>query len=193
MAFNHGVYHPKDTLRNTMKMTALTTVAGLSIAAVRNTLQRANYGPMGVFTQYGGTIGMLAAMGFSFQFFKDATANLRAKDDAWNDAVGGFFGGSMCGIWRRTLPAVLKYGAGLSLLMGVFNYTGGSLGGRSTDPTVDEFERKQFLRKNKRIPMEQTIEELGEGRGIYAPGYEERRRQRIKENYGIDVRAPPAH
>ncbi len=26
--------------------------------------------------------------------------------------------------------------------------------------------------------------------GIYGPGYEERRRQRIKENYGIDVPEP---
>jgi hypothetical protein len=26
--------------------------------------------------------------------------------------------------------------------------------------------------------------------GIYGPGYEERRKQRIKENYGIDVPEP---
>ena len=26
--------------------------------------------------------------------------------------------------------------------------------------------------------------------GIYGPGYEERRRQRLKENYGIDVPEP---
>lgn len=56
--------------------------------------------------------------------------------------------------------------------------------------------------------MEGTVHELGEGRGkshidvchevemltcgvgVYAPGYTERRAQRIKEAYGIDVTAP---
>ncbi|KAK4910577.1 hypothetical protein LTR66_017424 [Elasticomyces elasticus] len=38
--------------------------------------------------------------------------------------------------------------------------------------------------------MNETINELGEGRGIYGPGYEERRAQRIKEAYGIDVPKP---
>lgn len=71
---------------------------------------------------------------------------------------------------------------------------------------MDEFERKQYLRKNRRRPIDQTISEIGEGRGtancsrkpiqmltfysgIYGPGYDERRRQRIKENYGIEVPA----
>jgi hypothetical protein len=34
------------------------------------------------------------------------------------------------------------------------------------------------------------VHELGEGRGIYAPGYEQRRVERIKEAYGIDVTNP---
>lgn len=29
-------------------------------------------------------------------------------------------------------------------------------------------------------------------KGIYAPGYEERRRERIKQNYGIDVPRDPS-
>jgi hypothetical protein len=32
---------------------------------------------------------------------------------------------------------------------------------------------------------------LGEGRGVYAPGYAERRADRIMEAYGIDVRQAP--
>ncbi|KAI7099111.1 hypothetical protein KC352_g38263, partial [Hortaea werneckii] len=46
--------------------------------------------------------------------------------------------------------------------------------------------RKEFLRKNRRRPIEGTLEELGEGRGIYGPGYVERRAERIKNAYGID-------
>ncbi len=31
-------------------------------------------------------------------FTKTAAANLREKDDAWNAAIGGFFGGTMVGL-----------------------------------------------------------------------------------------------
>jgi hypothetical protein len=104
------------------------------------------------------------------------------------------------------MPAVLGYSSGLAILAYTFDYTGTSLSGQKNDPSVDEVDRKTFLRKNRRRPIEETIEELGEGRGtllfqwalnasltcagIYAPGYEERRRQRIKENYGIEITTP---
>lgn len=76
---------------------------------------------------------------------------------------------------------------------------------------MDEFERLEKLRKAYRTPAEETFAELGEGRGmwldwdrttsyvlankppgIYAPGYAERRRERIKQAYGIDVPATAA-
>lgn len=37
--------------------------------------------------------------------------------------------------------------------------------GYERDAGVDEFERKMALRKNRRRPVEQTIAEIGEGRG----------------------------
>ena len=52
---------------------------------------------------------------------------------------------------------------------------------------MDEYERKEALRANKRRPIGETLNQLGEGRGIEGPGYEERRRERIKKNYGIEV------
>ena len=87
----------------------------------------------------------------------------------------------------------------------MFDYTGGKFSGYDKDPNVDEYERKENLRKNRRRPIQETLEQLGEGRGktnhcliqdfaltyviigIYGPGYRERRADRIKENYGIDV------
>jgi hypothetical protein len=64
------------------------------------------------------------------------------------------------------MPAVLGYGAGAALIMGAFDYTGGILTGYTKDPEEDEFARKQYLRKNRRKPIEDTVAELGEGRGI---------------------------
>ena len=63
------------------------------------------------------------------------------------------------------MPHVFGYGAMLAVLLGTFDYTGGVLSGFNQDEEVDEYERKQALRKNKRRPVQETISELGEGRG----------------------------
>ena len=66
----------------------------------------------------------------------------------------------------RTFPAVLGYGAGLAILLGTYDYTGGFLSGYEKDPTIDEYARKEKLRKNRRRPIQETLDELGEGRGM---------------------------
>lgn len=113
----------------------------------------------------------------------------------------------------RSAPAIVGHGFALAAILGAFTYTGGRLAGYQRDPMVDEMGRKEYLRKNRRRPIEGTVNQLGEGRGkscepwmevfaqlgalctdghlgVYAPGYEERRAERLKENYGIDVRNP---
>jgi hypothetical protein len=37
-------------------------------------------------------------MGGAYEFSKTASANLRQKNDTWNEAIGGFFGGSILGL-----------------------------------------------------------------------------------------------
>lgn len=54
--------------------------------------------------------------------------------------------------------------------MGAYDYGGGALTGYKKDKEVDEFERKEYLRKNRRRPIEQTISEIGEGRGKFIRG-----------------------
>lgn len=65
----------------------------------------------------------------------------------------------------RSFPAVLGLGAGVAVVQGVFDYTGGALSGYDKDPNVDEFDRKEQLRKNRRRPIQEIIDEFGEGRG----------------------------
>jgi hypothetical protein len=50
--------------------------------------------------------------------------------------------------------------------MGVFEYAGGSFAGARKDPNVDEYERRERMRKNYRSPAWETFAELGEGRGL---------------------------
>ncbi|MCJ1296137.1 hypothetical protein MMC34_007702 [Xylographa carneopallida] len=189
MASQDKVYQPKDAVTAGITSTLITGAAGALVSSVQNTLTKQNVTAWGIFTRTGGTIAVFAAMGGTYQFTKLASANLREKDDSWNTAIGGFLAGSVLGMRFRTMPAVLGYGAGLAVFLGTFDYTGGVLTGYEKDPSVDEYDRKQQLRKNRRIPISETINDLGEGRGIYGPGYEERRRERIKQNYGIDVPA----
>lgn len=75
----------------------------------------------------------------------------------------------LMGATVRTIPAVLGLGVGLAVLQGVFTYTGGAFSGYDKGPSVDEFDRKQQLRKNRRRPIQETLDELGEGRGTKPP------------------------
>lgn len=51
-------YQPKDTIQASAKATLYTGSAGLLFAAVQNTLTRQNIGALGVFTRFGGSIGL---------------------------------------------------------------------------------------------------------------------------------------
>ncbi|KAK3055876.1 hypothetical protein LTR09_003110 [Extremus antarcticus] len=186
-----GTYQPKDAVGASIKATGVTSLAGLFVSTIQNTLTKQNVGALSVFTRTGRTIAVFAAMGGSYEFFKCASANLREKDDAYNSSIGGFVAGSMLGLRFRSAPSVLGYGSALAIILGAFTYTGGHLMGYSRDPNVDEVSRKNYLRKNRRRNIEETVHELGEGRGVSAPGYAERRAERIREAYGIDVTKAP--
>ncbi|KAH0542357.1 hypothetical protein FGG08_003202 [Glutinoglossum americanum] len=133
-------------------------------------------------------------MGGAYEFVSAASANLREKDDSWNPSIGGFFAGSVMGLRFRTIPAVLGYGAGLAVLMGTYDYTGGKLTGYSKDPDVDEFDRKEYLRKNRRRPIQETIDELGEGRETQASTVPDTRKGDAREfGKGMGLRHRPSH
>ncbi|OAG45553.1 hypothetical protein AYO21_00189 [Fonsecaea monophora] len=185
------VYQPRDALGLSARSAALTGAAGLFIASVQNTVAKEQIGAFGVFTRFGRTIGLLTAMGGTFQFASTASANLREKNDYINHVIGGTIAGSLNGLWRRSMTSTLGSALALGTAMGVISYTGRSIFESSSDKAFDDrMTYKEEARARFRRPLNETINELGEGRGIYGPGYEERRKQRIKERYGIDVPPP---
>ncbi|KAF2868908.1 hypothetical protein BDV95DRAFT_577908 [Massariosphaeria phaeospora] len=189
MAAPLETYQPHDTLANAASSTLQTTLVGAIIAGVQNTLTKQNVGARGIITRSGGIIALYAAVGATYQITKDSASNLREKDDLYSEAMAGFAGGSVVGIARRSMPMTLGAGVGFAVVMSAFRYTNGISGYRYMDADEDEVERKEALKKLRRRPLQETIEELGEGRGIYAPGWEERRRERLLAKYGIDVAA----
>jgi hypothetical protein len=60
---------------------------------------------------------------------------------------------------------VLGLGTFCAIFFGGLQYTGGRLHGFKARAEEDMFEWKMEMRKNKRRPLEETIAELGEGRG----------------------------
>ena len=101
---------------------------------------------------------------------------------------------------------MLGAGTAFATVMATFRYTNGLQGYGVLRPDDDEeVERREAQKKLRRRPLSETIEQLGEGRGgfprirgsylrltlpgIYAPGWEERRRKRLLAKYGVDVNA----
>lgn len=183
-------YEPRDAIAQSVRSATFTGSAGLLLAAVQNTLTRENVGAFGVFTRFGGTIALFAAMGGTYAFVSTASANLRQKNDPYNPGLGGFFAGALVGLRKRSLPSVLGSGVLLGVALAGAQFTGGAVFSQRSDPDEDKFATKEEVRRRFRRPVNEMINEIGEGRGIYGPGYDERRKQRLKDAYGIDVPEP---
>ncbi|CAK7264077.1 hypothetical protein SEPCBS119000_000815 [Sporothrix epigloea] len=187
-------YQPQDALYAGVKGTAVVGGAGLFLSAIQNSLQKRNVGAWGIFSRTGGTVASFAAVGGVFEFSRVASANLRQKNDAYNTAVGGFLAGSVFGLSSGKMPRIIGMGAFAAVVLAVFDFTGGHLTGLRQETDEDRFERKEYQRKNRRRPAEETIAQLGDGRGgmIHSPNYDELRIERLKEKYGIEIKTVSA-
>jgi len=195
-------YHPKDAIYPSIDAAAKLGFIGFGVASVRAALTKQNIGIFGAFTKYGSTPlafgkGLLndirfdmliraAIAGGSFVFTHNMACNLRQKEDTVAAAIAGAVSGAFMGVARRTVPAVLGFSAATSIACATMQATGGNIWG-TPEPNKPDYDEKERLRKTYRTSAEETVQQLGEGRGIYGPGYAERRKQRIKDNYGIDV------
>lgn len=65
------------------------------------------------------------------------------------------------------MPAVFGVGSGMALMLGVFDYTGGRFDGYFNRREEDSFEIRERMMRNRRKSLEETIAEVGEGRGTF--------------------------
>lgn len=61
---------------------------------------------------------------------------------------------------------MLGAGASVATVMAAYAYSSG-LRGYKQDEEEDEVERKEALKKLRRRPIQETIDQLGEGRGVF--------------------------
>jgi hypothetical protein len=125
-----------------------------------------------------------AAMGGTYAFVSAASANLRQKNDPYNPGLGGFFAGALVGLrstWKqsgkahmlcywsdwadRAMPSVLGNGVLLGVALAGAQYTGGAVFSQRSDPDEDKFTMKEEVRRRFRRPVNEMINEIGEGRG----------------------------
>lgn len=65
------------------------------------------------------------------------------------------------------MPTILGCSAGLALILGVFEYTGGRFDGYYNRREEDGFEIRERMMNNRRKSLEETMADLGsEGRGM---------------------------
>lgn len=64
-------YKPRDAVTESIRAGCITGGFGILLASVQNTLARQNYGAAGVFTKFGGTIGLFGRQSVYASF--DAT------------------------------------------------------------------------------------------------------------------------
>ncbi|KAF4979582.1 hypothetical protein FZEAL_4252 [Fusarium zealandicum] len=178
-------FKPYDVLDDTAKAALTGAGGGLFISSVRNALSRTNVGVLSVFTRGAPVVGIATAAPAAYMFFSRTSMNLREQNDPWSAALGGFAAGAVLGLPTKRMPVVLALGASLGTIQGMFHYLGGRYD--SFNREDDTFERKEVVRRTTRLPIEQTISEIGEGRGIRPPGYDERRAERLKEKYGVEI------
>lgn len=100
----------------------------------------------------------------AYTFFSRTMMNLREKDDALAAGFGGFMGGAVLGLPSKRLPIVMAVGGFVGGVQGMFHLFGGRLD--SFKQEDDEFAHKETVRRTTRLPVAQTVAEIGEGRGM---------------------------
>ncbi|BEJ14920.1 hypothetical protein CspHIS471_0406870 [Cutaneotrichosporon sp. HIS471] len=150
-----NMFHEHPTLQSAIRVTLESAGAGLLVSAAQNALHTHDKGAMGIFTRTGGTIGLFAAMGFSFSFVADYVANLRQTDDPLNGAAGGCAAGFVAGLKRGSLPVAFGACAGMATLIGTFQEAGNNLtGGRGDETRPEREERRLRFFKHKPLTEE---------------------------------------
>jgi hypothetical protein len=178
-------YVAHDVIDETGKTAIMGLGSGLFVSAIYNAMSKRNIGAMSVFTRGAPIIGLATVAPAAYTFVSRTSMNLREKDDSLSAALGGFACGGILGLPFKRMPVVMGLGGLFAGIQGTVHFLGGRID--SFKEERDEFERKEIIRRTTRRPVEQTVAEIGEGRGIRPPGYEERRRERLKETRGIEI------
>ncbi|KAK9476281.1 hypothetical protein V1514DRAFT_364605 [Lipomyces japonicus] len=167
-------YEPRDALAVSSKLLLPTFAVGTIFAATRERILHTNSALIPSVLRVGSGAGFITAAAVSFQFVEVASSNLREKEDGWNFFNGGLAAGAAIGLRGGTIPTTVVTSLLIGSIMGLSQWAGGlyffdqpsqGLEGEKhvQGPIESLFEVK------RRVPLSETIQKLGEGRGIFNP------------------------
>lgn len=168
----YPAYEPVDTKKNTLRVFRLTFYTTVGAYAWLYLWKRTTF-----------KVGIpLSFVGFATvaTFAKGSIVNLREKNDAWNTFFAVGAGNLAClTVGFKQMPAKHKVLTGLTgaALTAFADHClwsqSPSYAGRDTKHvmanTEEDLHKQQFWDVWRRRPLSQTVEELGEGRGIFRP------------------------
>ncbi|KAF8922616.1 hypothetical protein CPB85DRAFT_1427905 [Mucidula mucida] len=111
-------FERKDPLSKGTQLAVQGAAVGIMVSALRNALGSHTQGAAGVLTRTGGTIGLFAAVGFTFAYAEAFVANQRETDDAWNGATGACAAAFLGGLRAKSLPVAATGCAVMGAIVG---------------------------------------------------------------------------
>ncbi|OQR83870.1 hypothetical protein ACHHYP_14194 [Achlya hypogyna] len=127
--------------------TAAGAFAGAAIGSVESVWQIPKLGEIASFSNQLRNIGLRAvsfgAVACFYAAGKEAAASIRAKDDVFNPAIGGFVAGVVPGVLRKSGKIGLAAGGAMATVMTATEYFS-----KGAEPTVNKWAtRYDYLKK----------------------------------------------
>ncbi|KAK9471087.1 uncharacterized protein V1510DRAFT_421244 [Dipodascopsis tothii] len=189
----YAPYYPRDTLAMTKKYFFLGSgLGGISHVFYEYMIERRTPKFTSAFVRTLSKVTLTSgAISANYIFVLCAMSNLRKTEDATNAAVTGAVTGAITGVLfkPRTIPRVAGYATLGAVFLGLYTWAGKQslqwapttvdgefdLDRANADATSGQSLNQHGLYKgglwqvSYRRPLSQTVEELGEGRGIFNP------------------------
>ncbi|KAK9462668.1 uncharacterized protein V1516DRAFT_670842 [Lipomyces oligophaga] len=188
----YPVWEPRDTVAITAPLLGPCFTIGVMWSATMERLRFRNPPAVESIIRISKNAFVVGAVGPLFQFVEAASSNLREKNDGWNSFFGGLASGALLSLPTGSFNRVFVSSVGLGSVLGIAAWSGFGTGeflrtSRETLPEVNwrnpfydvspsdnsiktyekSPESESLVRY--RVPLSETLEKLGEGRGIHRP------------------------
>ncbi|KAK9382306.1 uncharacterized protein V2V93DRAFT_366962 [Kockiozyma suomiensis] len=167
-------YEPRDAIATTARLAVPCLTGSLAMTAAVERIRN----PKGQLTDSMITMsrqtGYLTSVALVYQFVEVASANLREKEDGWNNFYGGLAGGAIAGLKKGTMTHTIWSALFVGSALGLARWAGGLFGSTFEETSIvpgstyyaGEPEKGDFFAIRRRAPLSETISKLGEGRGL---------------------------
>ncbi|KAK7204318.1 hypothetical protein BZA70DRAFT_280483 [Myxozyma melibiosi] len=167
----YPTYEPRDAIATSAALAVPCLGAGLAMTAALERIQTPKAKMTESAIRIAKNTGYIASVAALYQFVEIASANLRETEDGWNKFYGGLAGGALIGLKKGTMTSTIWTSLVLGSALGLAGWAGGLFSApleNGPAPEGSPYDQKKgdFFSIRYRAPLSETIDKLGEGRGI---------------------------